>query len=128
MFVMREHTSSTETPMPTAAALAEVAKAALHPLNVGLRSLTQDEIELLAEAADAGAHVQSDSAYEDFLAGGPLPLSWGTHTPPGGKFVDGWAAGADARREAFFARLRTGDLLFLACRVVAERAALDRAA
>jgi hypothetical protein len=128
MFVMREHTSSTETPMPTAEARQKVADAANHRLNAHLRALTADEAQLLAEAVDAGAHVQSDSAYEDFLAGGPLPLSWGTHTPPDGKFLDGWAAGADERREAFYARMRSGDLSALVLRIAAERAALDRAA
>lgn len=117
--------------MPSANALAEVARAALHPLNVavGLRPLTTDEIELLAEAVDAGASVRSDSAFEGFLSGGALPLSWGRHTPVGGKWVDGWAAGAEDRREAFRERMAPGGDLYALCHAIdRHRAALDRAA
>lgn len=109
--------------MPTPTALAKVAAAAAHPLNVGLRSLTADETELLAEAVDAGAAIRSDSGFEDFINGGALPLLWSGHSPADGKWVDGWAAGADDRREAFFARMQSGDLAPLAYRLVAQRVA-----
>lgn len=117
--------------MPSSAAITEVARAALHPLNVavGLRSLTTDEIELLAEAVDAGASVRSDSSYEDFLNGGALPLLWGRHTPVGSQWVDGWAAGAEDRREAFRGRMAPGGDLYAMCHAIdRQRAALDRAA
>ena len=110
--------------MPSSSALSAVARVALHPLNLGLRSLTADEVELLAEAVDAGAHVHSDSSFEDFLNGGALPLSWGAH----GFGRPGYAAGADERRETFQARMRSGDLSALVLRIAAGRAALDRAA
>jgi hypothetical protein len=109
-------------------AMAAVQTVAAHRLNTHLRKPTEDEAALLAAAVMAGAHVRSDSSYEDFLAGtGGLPLSWGAHSPRRG-WVDGYAAKADARRDAFYARIQSGDLRPVVERIGAERAKLARAA
>lgn len=111
--------------MPSDNALAKVTAAAAHRLNAHLRAPTADEVQLLAEAVDAGANIRTDSAYEDFLDGGALPLTWGSHSPPTGGYVEGWAAGADARRDAFYARINGGDLTALAHRILAARVAAN---
>lgn len=91
------------------------------------RTLTPSETALLAAAVSAGAWVRRDDAYSDFLNGdGGLPLNWGTYvcaedlSDP--LFVEA-ADKARARRDAFHARITSGDLVSLAYRVVAERAA-----
>jgi hypothetical protein len=115
--------------MPTATATAQVTAAAEHRLN--LRAPTADEVRLIAEAVDAGARVRSDSAWEDFLNGGALPLTWGTYVhceDYGDPYYEQPAADAAKRRDVFYARMQSGDLKALAYRVIAQRAALVGAA
>lgn len=89
--------------------------------------LSPSETALLAAAVTAGAWVRRDDAMVDFLNGdGGLPLDWGTYvcaedlSDP--LFIEA-ADKARARRDAFRDRVTSGDLVSLAYRVVAERAA-----
>jgi len=111
--------------MPSAEALAQIARAAAR--NAGLRPLTADEAQLIAEAIDAGAILRSDSAYEAFVAGeGGLPVSWSCYVhceDVGIPAFEEAAAKQVAIRDAFHQRMLSGDLKPLAYRVVAQRAA-----
>ncbi len=106
----------------------QIARAASHPLNRGLRALTADEVALITAAVEAGASLRADSAYEEYILGtGGLPVFWATHIhceDVGNPALEAPAAAERAKMAAFAARCSIGDLAGLSERVQAARVAM----
>jgi hypothetical protein len=93
--------------------------------NPTLRAMSDAEVQLFGEAIDAGAVIVGHKL-RDYLAGeSALPVQWeGGHVFAedfGKPWIEGPAATARTRRDAFLARVRSGDLRALADRIAAER-------